>query len=127
MAQPSDDGHDRVYNPTSYKDWDVEQALADAVSERTLLSTSYEEQTKRHLDQAAPAAAMSIVNIALYSHDERRKLDASKYVVDRLLGRIGEEKQSAQGNPLEALLGDVVRTAEELANGSSYTNGNGAH
>jgi len=114
----ADDGHDRVYHPTSYKDWDVDQALADAVSERTLLSTSYEEQTRRHLDQAAPAAAMSIINIALYSHDERRKLDASKYVVDRLLGRIGEEKADGKGSPLESLLADVVQTAEALANGN---------
>lgn len=118
MPPSSDDGHDRVYKPTSYADWDVDQALADAVSERALLNTSYEEQTRRHLDQAAPAAAMSIINIALYSHDERRKLDASKYVVDRLLGKIGEEKDHGKGTPLESLLGEVVQYAEDLTKGA---------
>jgi hypothetical protein len=113
-----DDGHDRVYNPTSYADWDVEQALADAVSSKILLNDSYEEQTRRHLEQSAPAAAMSIVQIALYSHDERRKLDASKYIVDRMLGKIGEEKDNGKGSPLESLLGEVVQYAEDLTRGA---------
>jgi hypothetical protein len=61
---------------------------------------------------------MSIVQIALYSHDERRKLDASKYIVDRLLGRIGEEKDTGATSPLESLLADVVQTAEDLTKGA---------
>lgn len=98
--------------PQSYEEWDVQQALDDAIAEKTLLSTSYEDQTRNHLQRAAPAAARSIINIALYSQTERLRLQAAQYIIDRNLGRIGEEKQSSQTNPLEDLLADVVQTAE---------------
>jgi hypothetical protein len=108
----------------TYQEWRdsgaMEQALQDAVANKTLLNQPYEEQTRSHLDQAAPAAARSIIGIALYSTDEKRRLEAAKYVVDRQLGRIGEEKQnSLQTNPLEDLLADVVQTAEAFVKGST--------
>lgn len=108
---------DSVTNPRSYADWNVEQALADAVTEKEMGIADYGTQTRRHLEQAAPAAARSIINLALYSTTEKTRLDAAKYIVDRQLGRIGDEKiDSAALQPLEALLADVVTTAERLAN-----------
>lgn len=109
--------YNRMYNPTSPDDWDVEAALQDAVKNQTLLNQSYEDQTRNVIEEAAPAAAQSICGLALYSTNERIRLDAAKYVCDRVLGRIGDEKQSGATAPLEALLADVVQTAETLANG----------
>lgn len=114
MEQPED----RVYRPKSYEDWDIDQAIEDALTQNVLLEESYETQTRNHLERAAPLAAQSIVQIALYSHDERRRLDAAKYIVDRQLGRIGEERNSSLQNPLEDLLAEVVQTAESFTKNS---------
>lgn len=111
--------YDPVHNPRCYAEWDVEKALQDAVAADQLEVESYEDQTRRHLKQAAPAAAMSIIKTALYSHNEKLKYQASQYIVDRMLGRIGEEKQSGETSPLEALLGEVVQTVEDYANGKA--------
>lgn len=103
--------YDPVHNPRCYEEWDAEKALADAVAADRLEIESYEDQTRRHLKQAAPAAAMSIIKTALYSTNERLKYQASQYIVDRMLGRIGEEKLSGSDSPLEAFLADVVQFA----------------
>lgn len=109
------DDKDRLFNPVSYSDWDADAALQACVAEYQIMGTSYEEQTRQHLAQAAPAAARSIINIALYSHDERTRLRAAQYVVDRNLGRIPEALQNGNGkDPLEDLLADVVVTAESF-------------
>lgn len=104
----------------TYQEWRdsgaMAQALSDATSEKILLNTSYEAQTRGHLERAAPAAARSIIGIALYSTDEKTRLRAAQYVIDRQLGRIGEAKQVSKVNPLEDLLADVVQTAESFVN-----------
>lgn len=115
----SSDPYDPVHNPTCYKDWDAEKALQDAVASHTLQVESYVDQTRRHFEQAAPAAAMSIINIALYGSNERTKLTAAQYITDRMLGRIGEEKINAQDDLLKNFLADVVSTAEQIANGGT--------
>lgn len=106
---------DKIHNPASYEEWDMKAALREASAIKDVGQISYADQTRHKFDEAAPAAAQQIINIALWGLDERRKLDAAKYIVDRVLGRIGEEKMAdGKENPLEAMLGDVVRQAENL-------------
>lgn len=97
------------------RDYDPDAALLACVEEHTVMGTSYESQTRNTLEQAAPLAAQTIVNIAMYSVNEKLRLEAARYIVDRNLGRIGDERMdSAKSSPLEELLGDVVREAEHL-------------
>jgi hypothetical protein len=54
-------------------------------------------------------ATQSICHMALYGENERLRLDAAKYVVDRNLGRIGEANPLTRGkDPLEELLAGII-------------------
>jgi hypothetical protein len=61
-------------------------------------------------------ASRSICHMALYAENERLRLDAAKYVVDRNLGRIGEANPlTRQKDPLMDLL-EGITTGEGPAN-----------
>jgi len=53
----------------------------------------YEAVTANLLRKHASKAAQAVVDIALNSENDRVRLDAAKYIIDRTLGRVGEERQ----------------------------------
>lgn len=99
--------------------WDAQVALQDVVKMRSELDVPSAELTRRILDEAGPASARSIVDLALWSDNERVRLQAAQYIVNRQLGVPNDVpdnmKGGAAGNqPLEDLLGEVVSTAEDF-------------
>lgn len=98
------------------KDWDPEHDLAALTQEVDVTGKSEDAIAADIIRDAAPIAARSIVHIAMYSLDERKRLEAAKYIIDRRLGRVGEEKKDHEGEktPLEDLLGDGVITEIEV-------------
>ena len=99
-------------------DWDPDTALTALADEAGVMDYSPAEQATKVFEQGVALAATSIMHIAMHSPNEKLRLDASRYVVDRLLGRVGEEKvTSTAKDPFEALLGDVIMQVEEHANG----------
>jgi hypothetical protein len=58
---------------------------------------------------------MQIVQIALTGTSERLRLDAGKYVVDRVLGPMGKETHRAD-SPLDKMVRQMQKDAEEMAN-----------
>lgn len=94
-------------------EWVPEDAIEALSMERAASpSESLENLTARLFRENAPAAAMSIVHTALHGANERTRLDASKYVVERLLGKVGESNPVGAVNPLEAFLNGI----EDMAN-----------
>ena len=92
------------------EEWDPQRALQSMV-----LESNFENEpdlakiTQKMVTDASPMAAQRIIQIAMFSHDERRALDASKYIVDRVLGPVTNPSGAGEEiTPLEALLGDVV-------------------
>lgn len=75
-----------------------------------------EELAKRLLKEALPRAAMSIAHLSAHSNNERIRLDAAKYIVERNMGKLGEYGNT-EGDPWSEFLGDVVR--ENLQNKSA--------
>jgi len=76
-------------NPDKKDDgWDPEAVLKAAVEERELMSLTNEEQGERIFKEHLPNAAVAICHIATHSENERLRLDAAKYVVERNLGKI---------------------------------------
>jgi len=69
------------------------------------------ELTTRLFEENAPQAAMSIVHAALHSMNERVRFDASKYVVERLLGRVGDSNPIGADNPLDKFFANVEKMA----------------
>lgn len=67
-----------------------------------------------------PLAAEMICHLATSGEKESTRLNASKYVVERVLGRVGDMRPETEGDIWDGLFGSVVRepTAEERASGS---------
>jgi hypothetical protein len=108
----------RDYHPADDPNWLPESAIEALNSERrTLYPDETQAQTARRLMQEnSPGAALSIIQIALYSPNDRLRLDASKYVIDRVLGRVGEDLNQGEDSPLEAALKRMQEAAEVHAN-----------
>lgn len=60
---------------------------------------------KDHVD----LAAQTICDMAVGSESEKMRFAASKFVVERVMGRSPEANQSEQASPWEQLLGSVAR------------------
>jgi hypothetical protein len=97
-------------------EWLPDEAVEALNTERTLTQETAPEMTRRLFRDNAPGAATSIVHVALYGSNERLRLDASKYVVDRVLGRVGEDVIPDKDSPLEAMMKNMMQAAEAHAN-----------
>lgn len=66
------------------------------------------EATKAIFVRALAAAAQTIVNAAVFSDDEKTRVAASRYIIDRV---IGKEAPTAEGkdSPMEKLINAVAR------------------
>jgi hypothetical protein len=74
-----------------------------------------EARARRMLKEGADAATASIVQIAVRGSTERLRLDAAKYILDRVLGKPGEDISGR--DHLQELLEEMVDGAEKHANG----------
>jgi hypothetical protein len=88
-------------------EWSAEEALAGLEIDREVHGD--EEATaraERIFQESLEVSVAAICHIASYSENERLRLDAAKYVVERNLGRIGEAAPLAprSEDPLEALV-----------------------
>lgn len=95
------------------RDWVPDDALKNLEMESALHGKeSPEELAHRLLKENAAMAVLSLVHASQHGRTERIRVDASKYIVDRTLGKIGDENTG--NDTLADLLGDVVKTAEQF-------------
>jgi hypothetical protein len=88
--------------------WVPEEALASLTLERDVHpGESSEDQARRIISENAPAAAMSIVNLALRADNDRVRLQAAQFVYDRATAIDAGAK-----DPWADLLGDCVTFVE---------------
>jgi hypothetical protein len=99
-----------------------QEAVANALAmERaTHVDESTEDLTHRLFKENSPNVAMQLVNIALRGSNERLRLDAGKYIIDRVMGPVGKETYRAD-SPLDAMVRQMQRDAEDAAN-KAYDN-----
>jgi len=81
----------------------------------THVEESEEALTQRLFRENSARVAMSLVDIAIRGSSERLRLDAGKYIVDRVLGKIGDDTHRAD-SPLEAMLRQMEVDVENAAN-----------
>jgi hypothetical protein len=84
------------------KEWNPDQAINDLTAERDLDGGNDLVASERIFSENAIPAALSIAHMAIHSGNERIRLEAAKYVVDRNLGRIGD------ADPLKAAGNDPI-------------------
>jgi hypothetical protein len=94
-----------------------EEAIAGALAmeRQTHPDETHEMLTFRLFKENAAQVAMQMVNIALRGSSERLRLDAGKYVIDRVLGPMGKETHRAD-SPLDQMVRQMQADAEEAAN-----------
>jgi hypothetical protein len=74
-----------------------------------------EALTQRLFKENAAQVAMQMVHIATRGTSERIRLDAGKYIIDRVLGPVGKAQSLGDG-PLDQMVRQMQRDAEEAAN-----------
>jgi hypothetical protein len=74
-----------------------------------------EQHTRRVFQENAVRAAQEIVNLSQWATSERVRLDAAKYVTERVIGPVGKEAEGEEAAPWEDLYKDVkIPDAEKL-------------
>lgn len=70
-----------------------------------------------------PLAAEVIAGLMVDGEKESTRLNAAKYITERVMGRIPDTVSSGQGDVWDDLFGSVARepTAEERANGTKVS------
>ena len=92
--------------------WDSDDAFESLKMERSVQGDEKpDEMAMRILKEAAPMAAASIVHIALHSGNDNTRLAAGRYIVD-----IAREVDATGVEGWEAMVADVVSSAELMAN-----------
>jgi hypothetical protein len=79
-----------------------------ALEEQTHPGESEESRARRLFRENSPAAALSITHMAMHGSNERIRLDASKYVIERVLGRVGDDAYDGEKSPIESFVNDVI-------------------
>jgi hypothetical protein len=103
------------------REWISDEALAAVKMNKQLHPEESEiEMTRRVFRENSPMAAQAIAHMAIHSSNERVRLDSAKYVVERVLGKPGEENPHGR-TPLEALMDGIVTEVEQYANKGTDT------
>lgn len=85
---------------------------------------AYARATQKVFEERAHEVAAELVRIALHGATDRSRIDAGKYIVDRVLGRIKDRDDAAAvKEPWEDIFGAVTRepTAAEREAGMRVT------
>ena len=103
---------------TDGNDYVSDAELEALRAERSVMDgeAGYEAQARRLFRENAPMAVQGIVKIAQYGTSDRVRLDAQKYIVDRVLGKVGDDAYGDAKDPLTQFLEGVEAHAN--ANGS---------
>jgi hypothetical protein len=104
---------------TPQDEWVTDEMLGRLVEPKAV--ETYEHGAMSIFRQNAVEAAKAICKLATHSTNDRIRLDAAKYVSDRVLGRISEARPTdAAGAPWESVYEAVVRepTATERESGA---------
>lgn len=105
--------------------WPKDEALKGLVMERRMHPDETEEQlSRRLLRENAPEAVSVIIHTAIHGSTDRIRLEASKYVVERVLGRVGDDLSEGEKTPIAAFIDDVNDMLIAAANASNPINGN---
>lgn len=98
----SDNGSDNDMPDT----WVPDDAVAALAMERTFHNETPAVMARRLFQENAANAAAAICHIAVHGTNERIRLDAAKYVVERVLGRVGDD--IFEVNPVDELISSVT-------------------
>ena len=97
--------------------WIPEDALAEIAAERTKPEhdgETHQQYARRVMEESLPQVVKGLVFTAVHSTNDRIRLDAQKYLVDRVLGKPGEDASKKGLSSLETLFRNMEESAEAL-------------
>ena len=97
--------------------WIPEDALAEIAAERTKPEhdgETHQQYARRMMEESLPQVVKGLVFTAVHSTNDRIRLDAQKYLVDRVLGKPGEDASKKGLSSLETLFKNMEESAEAL-------------
>ena len=110
------DGEDSSFPSSDNKEWVTDDALAGLALERHLHPEEDEEATSRRLLRENVAiATQSLIHLAVHGSSDRLRLDASKYIIERVLGRVGDDAFGATTSPVESFVKDIEKMLDKAA------------
>jgi hypothetical protein len=88
------------------KDWDPDEAIESLQMESSVSTDESPDKTAtRLLNENVPYAVLAIIHLAQHSTNERIRLEAARYVTDRVLGRVQDTRPGGQKDPFETITG----------------------
>ena len=92
----------------SYEEWDPDSIIDSLAEEKRVFDMSDTQIAERVLRENVAKCAHAIVHIALRSPDPKLRYDASKYVVERVLGRTTESGLMRHDELYSEIIEDIV-------------------
>ena len=97
--------------------WIPEDALAEIAEERSRPAVdgeTHQQYARRLMEESLPQVTKGLIFTAVHSTNDRIRLDAQKYLVDRVLGKPGEDASKKGLSSLETLFRNMEESAETL-------------
>jgi len=93
--------------------WDADRVLASLVEERTVMEDINERDTaERIFRENLAISAQAICHLASFSANERTRLQAAQYVVERNLGRLQDAPPlHVEKDPFTKLMEECMNVA----------------
>jgi len=100
--------------------WDPQAALLELAKEQEVLGLDTNDTllTEQRILRAGPLAADAIIQLAQYSTSERIRMDASKYLLDKILGKEAMSGGAAV-DPFQQLLAACIVDDKTKQRGTS--------
>jgi len=107
-------------NDNDENKWVDDEELSALTMERAVNpDESSEDQARRLLKENVASAVLGVVHTSMHGSSDRIRLDAQKYIIDRVLGKIGEDINGGGNDPLERFLQGVEAMANKGASDAS--------
>lgn len=111
----SSDYNENDENQRPGKEWIPDDALESMIMERSLHSGENNVKTSRRLiDENIPIVTQAMLHLAIHSASERIRFDASRYLMDRSLGRASEESVAPESTPVSEFLESVLQDIDQV-------------
>jgi len=101
----------------SPSEWDASAALKSLVAKTMDEHNGDPKKTAELIfNDNVALAAQSLVHSAIHSDNEKIRLDASRYIIERVLGRLGDNKDTTV-DPLQELMNEAMKVAGNVLEG----------
>ena len=110
MSSPEEEGQ---AVESRLEHWDPKEALRSLTTEK-MMDEEPEDTARRLFKENLPLAATSIVHLAVHCGNEKTRLTAAQYIIDRGFGRPTNTGDSAAATDIyRDFLADCVRESEQ--------------